>query len=219
MQSQRPTPPTYHEVKQGDCIASIACERGLHPDTIWRHPENAELRRLREDRNILFPGDRVFLPEKQRKDVSAASDARHRFRRKGVPEMLQLVLQDQHDRPRVGVEYVLTIDGIHREGVTGEDGVIECPIPPDARDAILRLRQGEQMVRYRLPLGHLDPISEVRGVQMRLRNLEFYGGEPDGELDEETLSAVEDFQRHHGLEPNGRLDEVTRNKIEEVHRS
>jgi len=209
----------YYEVKQGDCIASIACEHGFFPDTLWNHPENAQLKKLREDPNILLEGDLVHIPDKRRKEVSGATENRHHFRRKGVPEMLQLVLQDQHDQLRVGLEYVLTIEGNHHEGVTGADGVIECPIPPDARDAILRLREGERWVRYQLPLGHLDPITEVRGVQMRLRNLEFYNGAADGKLSEETRWAIEEFQRHHGLEPTGALDAGTRNKIEEVHRS
>lgn len=208
-----------YPVKQGDCIASIACEQGFFPGTLWNHPENAQLKKLRRDPNILLEGDVVHVPDKRRKEVSGATETRHRFRRKGVPEMLRVVLQDQHDQPRADVPYLLTIDGSHHEGVTGADGLLEYPIPPAARDAILRLREGERETVYRLPLGDLDPISEVSGVQMRLRNLEFYGGEANGELSDETQSAIEEFQRHHGLEPTGKLDAATRSKVEEVHRS
>lgn len=208
-----------YEVKQGDCIASIASEHGFFPGTLWNHPENRPLKRLRKDPNILLPGDVVHVPDKERKEISAATGARHRFRRKGVPEMLRIVLQDQQDESRADVAYVLTIDGVHHEGITGADGLIESPILPAARDAILRVRDGESTTVYRLPLGDLDPITEVSGVQMRLRNLEFYGGETHGELSEETRSAIEDFQRHHGLAPTSALDAATRTKIEQVHRS
>jgi N-acetylmuramoyl-L-alanine amidase len=211
--------PKDYEVKQGDCIASIACEQGFSPDTLWSHPENAQLRRLRKDHNILLPGDIVHIPDKQLKEVSAATGARHRFQRTGLAEMLRIILQDEQGQPRADVSYILTIDGYNHDGITGTDGLIEYPIPADAREASLRIQEGERQRVYLLPIGQLDPIDETSGVQMRLRNLDFYGGEVDGALNNETQAAIEEFQRHYGLDPTADLNVATRDKIREVHKS
>jgi hypothetical protein len=77
-------------VKQGDSIASIAYNRDLFWETIWEHPKNAKLKEQRGNPNILKPGDRVFVPEKEAKPESCTTDQRHRFRRKGVPEKLKI---------------------------------------------------------------------------------------------------------------------------------
>ena len=44
----------YHEVKQGDCMASIADEYGFFWKTIWHLAENSELRRKRTDPYVLL---------------------------------------------------------------------------------------------------------------------------------------------------------------------
>lgn len=79
-----------HVVGQGDCISSIAESYGLFWETIWNHAQNAELKRNRQDPNVLAPGDEVFLPEKEPKEEPCAVDLRHRFKKKGVPAKLRM---------------------------------------------------------------------------------------------------------------------------------
>jgi hypothetical protein len=206
-----------YRVQQGDCISSIAFKHGFFPDTLWNHPKNAQLKQLRKDRNILLEGDVVFIPDKQSNQVAKTTDARHRFCLKGVPEKLRLIIRNENDQARGNVQYTLTIDGAHFQGATGSDGSIEHWIAPSAASARLVLHDGAQETVFVLPLGHLDPITQVSGIQMRLRNLDFYNGEIDGELNEKTEWAIEEFQRRQGLEPTGRVDDRTRAKLEEVH--
>ena len=71
--------PINHQVKQGDCISSIAFENGFFPDTIWNHPSNAELKKKREDPHVLLPGDMVFIPDKRPKEVSEPTNQVHKF--------------------------------------------------------------------------------------------------------------------------------------------
>ncbi len=82
---------TEHTVRQGECIHSLAERYGFFPDTLWDHAENRDLRDLREDSNILQPGDVVHIPDLTEREESGSTDERHRFRRRGVPAMLRVV--------------------------------------------------------------------------------------------------------------------------------
>ncbi|HUU46767.1 MAG TPA: peptidoglycan-binding protein [Acidobacteriota bacterium] len=203
-----------YTVKQGDCISSIAFEHGFFPDTIWNDPENSELKEKREDPNVLLPGDVVYIKDKEIKEESCASDQRHRFRRKGVPEILRIQFKI-NDEPRANEAYVLEIDGSRSEGKSDGDGVVEVWIPPSAMSGKISFPDGED--EYELELGDLDPITEISGLQARLRNLGFYDGEVDGEESEELEQAIRVIQERHDLEPTGELDETTRDKILEEH--
>src|SRR6187551_147610 len=84
-------------VHQGDCLSSIAAELGFLPESLWNDPGNAELKSRRKDMNVLMPGDVVNVPEKRPRSESVATDAKHRFVRKGVPSHLRvrLVVDDE----------------------------------------------------------------------------------------------------------------------------
>jgi hypothetical protein len=81
--------PEYN-VNQGESIASIAHQQGIFWETIWNHPHNAQLKERRGNPNILYPGDVVFIPEKEEKQESCATEQRHHFRKKGNTIRLQL---------------------------------------------------------------------------------------------------------------------------------
>jgi hypothetical protein len=55
-------------VQEGDCISSIAVERGFFWQTIW--DANPDLKKLRQNPNILFPDDIVHIPVLEPKNQS-----------------------------------------------------------------------------------------------------------------------------------------------------
>lgn len=200
--------PRNHVVVLGDCIASIGYQYGFFPDTLWDAAENAELRKLRKDPNVLSPGDVVAIPDKRVRTEAAVTDKLHRYRRKGVPERLriQLMLGEQ---PRSEEAYAIEIDGVVvAEGLTDADGQILVPIVPNARSGRILMKNGQEQIE--LQLGHLAPIDKLAGVQMRLQNLGYYSGPLDGEMSVDLQEALVCFQVDHGLEPAPELDDATK---------
>lgn len=193
-----------HVVRPGECISSIAFDHGFFPDTLWRHPENAKLSRLRKDKNVLMPGDVVFVPDLRPREESAATDRRHCFRRKGVPERLRVQLLDG-GKPRAHAAFEVDIDGTRSLGSTDGQGRVDLAIPPNSRTAIITLVATKES--FHLRLGELDPLDETSGVQARLRNLGYYHGPVDGRLEVQTVEAILAFQIARGLELTGAIDE------------
>ncbi|MBK8813190.1 MAG: peptidoglycan-binding protein [Acidobacteria bacterium] len=205
-----------YQVKQGDCISSIAFENGFFPDTIWDHPNNARLKEQRKDPNILQPGDIVFVPDKRIKELSEPTDQVHKYRYKSVPAKLSLRLL-VNGEPRRNTPFTLEIDGNLTTGTTDSDGTVKVSIPPDAKSGNLTVGTGEDQMKFALDLGRLDPIDQISGVQKRLNNLGYDCGIVDGTLNSETKKALQAFQSHSGLPANGELDEATKSKLRQTH--
>lgn len=201
-----------HVVRQGECIESIALAAGYLPDTLWNHPDNAQLKRERKDPSLLLPGDRVQVPDPRPKQESAADGQKHRFHRKGLPSKLRVrILRD--GEPRKNEPYTLNIDGRLSQGSTDGDGVVEVPVPPNAQQGTLIVGQDEKdQQKFELRLSGLDPVASITGVQQRLGNLG-YPCPASGVLDEPTRSALADFQRAFDLEATGEPDRKTRDKL------
>jgi N-acetylmuramoyl-L-alanine amidase len=208
-----------HQVKQGDCISSIAFENGFFPDTIWNHPNNAQLKEKRKDPNVLMPGDMVFVPDKRIKEVSEPTNQVHKFRYKSTPAKLRIQFSD-NDKPRANVPYKLTLDGkiVSNPGDrTNSNGLVVCSVSPDAREGILELGEGDNKIEYKLALGYLNPVKEISGVKQRLRNLGFYGGKIDSTMDEELKNSIQAFQSVNNLTATGELNQETMNKLRNLH--
>lgn len=206
----------YHTVIRGDCISSIAANAGLTWQQVWDAPENAKLKELRKDPNILSAGDVVFVPEKTLKTVSGGTNSRHRFVKKGVPAMFRMQLFDGAE-PRKNQSYVLVVDGKEYKGTTNGEGVLEEPISPSAVMGALTI--GPDNFHISLEFGHIDPITELSGLQARLTNLGFDCGSINGILDDATRAAISAFQYRFGLEQTGQPNEATYARVQELHDS
>ncbi len=215
-QSSGPVGSGNYEVQQGDCIESIASDHGHFWGTIWNHPNNQQLKQKRKNPNILLAGDNVFVPDLRIKQESGPAETRHRFRRKGVPSKVQIVLKDKQGNPRPNLDYVMEIDGQLAQGKTDGQGKVEHPILPNAQKG--RLIVGNEGEEYDLNLGNMDPVTEITGVQSRLENLGF-NCEVTGKLDDTTKQAIRAFQKKHALKETGEPDDPTRQKLEQEHGS
>jgi hypothetical protein len=206
-----------YEVRPGDCMASIAHERGFFWKTLWEHPINSEIRRERKDPNALLPGDRVHIPELGQKNQECATDQRHTFVLQGEPCEFKLTLMD-YDRPYANEPYRLTVDGVFFNGVLDGNGTLAIKIPGNAQTGTLFVGTPPLEERFDLELGEMDPIQSLSGIRKRLENLGFEcGGEE--ELGPQTTGALADFQKANHLTVTGELDDDTRQMLEQQHLS
>lgn len=208
---------SYYTVKSGDCLSTIATKYGFRDyRTIYDHPANASFKARRPNPNLIYPGDVVFIPDKQTKALIVPAGAPHRFQ-----------LRTQQTRFRVRIQfgapftYHLDIEGKAFDGKGSEGAVIDVPIPPDARVGKLSLwldhDMDEDPMEFNVNLGALDPIEEVSGVQARLNNLGFNSGPVDGEVGPKTRRAVRAFQEAFGLDTTGEIDDDTRRELKARH--
>jgi hypothetical protein len=196
--------------KDGDCIISIAGDTGFFWETIWNDPDNASLKQLRKEPNVLFAGDVVSIRDKQVKQEAGATDSLHSFVRKGTPAMLKLQLLDRNHQPRTNLKYTLVIDGALRSGTTDSNGWIKESMPPNAQKADLTVEDQGVQEKYKMGLGTVDPITETSGVEQRLKNL---GHSTTGGLSQ----AIGTFQKKYGLPVTGNPDDATRDKLKSIH--
>jgi hypothetical protein len=69
-----------YTIKQGDHLSSIAKAYGFSDyHKIWNDPNNASLKQLRRNPHVLYPGDQVFIPDKELQSFSKPTDKKHQF--------------------------------------------------------------------------------------------------------------------------------------------
>lgn len=198
-----------YKVKQGDCISSVAFEKGFFPATIWDHPNNKELKDKRKDPNVLLPGDSLFVPDKRINEVSKPTNEVHKFRIKNTPKLLRVQFIDL-ETPVANMDFEFEIDGVLKTGKTDNEGWINEYIDPSARKGQLTFADGS---KFELLLGNLDPVDEISGIQGRLWRLGLFEGKIDGKLTDETKAAIALFQTSCDLEATGEPDQSTKDEL------
>jgi hypothetical protein len=208
---------TRYTVDQGDSVASLSFEHGLFWETVWKHPENADLRKRRGERNILLPGDTIFIPGRRLNHCSCATEKRHTFVKRGVPEKLNIRFLDIEGMPIANEPCVLKIDGRLVPCQLDGDGWLRTTVPPDARTGEIKIGSKGEYGVFQIAVGHLDPITELTGIQARLAHLGYFEGALDGELSDELKQAVLKFRENNKLEESMEIDDEFRNKLKEIH--
>lgn len=204
-----------HVIRPGECVSTLAARHRLEWKAIWDHPENAALRRLRSNPNLVAPGDEVFVPDVEPKQLQGATGQAHHFvvSREAVTLRLRLVASGE---PVANAGCTLEADGCSVAGRTDGDGVLEVAVPAELRRA--RLVVDDRPDAWWIEIGALPPPDGVEGARARLRNLGYHVGTGSVRaLDEATRGAIAEFQRAHGLEPTAELDDVTLRTLVQAH--
>ena len=211
----------YYTVEQGDHLSKIAKDNGFTDYTvIWDHPNNADLKKQRQNPNVLFPGDQVFIPEMEEKQESGATDKKHTFTINKKTLKLRLVLEDIYEKPIAGAQCALLVEGQTFQLTTDANGKLEQEIPLDAKEGTLTIR-GDQTPFANdiipIKIGHLDPIDELSGQIARLNNLGYFAGPLAGSDTDALESAVQEFQCDNSLNIDGICGPQTQSKLKQVH--
>jgi N-acetylmuramoyl-L-alanine amidase len=218
-----------HIVKQGEHVSRIAKQYGFTDyRTVWEHGPNAELRRKRDNPNVLFPGDRLLVPEKALKEEPRPTDQRHRFQVRRPTLRLRIVLQDLAHKAIAGARCELRVESEVDERTTDGEGLLQREIALDAENGVLVVKTplpAAEAFPLLLPvrIGHLHPVDEVSGQKARLNNLGYFAGPVEGRSDADNkelfLSAIEEFQCDHDLVVDGKCGPRTQAKLKQVHGS
>lgn len=225
----------WHVVKQGDWLSKIASQYGLSDwHVIWKDAHNADLAKHR-DPNILFPGDKIFIPQPALREESRSTDKCHEHVLKTFSDFFELTLLFSDGTPIKNENYTLYITDPPLTGTTDGNGHFrhEHLDPTKMHSGVLDL-PGVFMQLWidmgALNPGHKDDGAEDRyydnglsGIQMRLANLGYDPGTTDGLLDEDgklpagTRHALALFQAIEmglsGTQISAELDNSTRKAI------
>lgn len=214
-----------YTVESGDCMSSIAAKFRLpNWKTLYDLPENAELKRLRPNPNLLVPGDVVKVPNDDTKTEAVQTDQKYKFKLVGEKVKLIIFLKDDAGKAISGKKFKIEIADFVKEGKSGGDGKIEADIPADEKTGSLRVWFDDPKkiapIIFPLEIGALDPIEVKTGVKSRLANLGYYPGPIDDTDNDEFTEALKQFQMKNKLTPtDGVLSDATRDKIKELYGS
>ena len=209
--------PLIHIVADGDHLSSIAKRYGFENfETIWNAPDNAQLRKHRENPSTLLPGDEVLIPQKEEPVFKKPASQSHKFTIHVPQLVLRLKVLDFFGKKIANTDATLEVDGASQPVTTDGAGMLEVPISRDARSAKLKIEDLE----FDLQIGALDPLPEDTGIEARLTNLGYPTGDPDEDTvahDEQVKFAIELFQSDQSLPIDGEMTPDLLDKLGQVH--
>jgi len=211
-------------VRQGDYLTKLAHTMGFDPDLVWNHSKNSELREKRADKDLLHPGDILWLPpspDKKRLQVRSGAANRYiaRIPKKPVEVRIQVGGEPLADEPAV----ILGIGPDPFETKTDEAGWIRTEVQVHVREIEVILPRKRRTLRVRV--GDMDPVNTVNGLRKRLQHLGFYqptrvGVENQDASDPSALiGALKAFQMARNIAPSGKLDDETKSALLAKHGS
>lgn len=172
-----------YTVVQGDHLSKIAKMFGFTDyHTIWDDPNNANLKQQRQNPNVLYPGDVLYIPDRELREEARPTEQQHHFKLQKPPLKLRLILQDIYEQPIANTKCLLNLGTNSLNVTTDSTGKIEQAIPADVRDAQLVIQDDQQTAfantLIAVEIGDLDPVDQLSGQIARLNNLGYFAGDP-----------------------------------------
>jgi hypothetical protein len=197
-----------HVVRQGEHISGIAEAEGFGDfHIIWDHANNASIKAIR-DPHVLFPGDEIFIPDREEREESKPTTEVHVFE-VDIPKLfLRLRVRDLDNRAVENAPCELGLVGtelVPKE--TDKEGMVvpEEIIPRKVRKGELLVHiqkkpakkddppPPEEKMKVDLRIGSLNPEKKLSGQQARLNNLGYFAGFTLNDI-EQMLWAAEEFR-------------------------
>jgi hypothetical protein len=206
-----------HVVQQGEHLRGIAFRRGVTPDTIWSHPKNEALTKQRKNRDMLCPGDLLFVPGEPPEPLALSVGTVNAYQAT-VPKTPVKVHFDPKASEVANKPFEVHGAGGEKPltGTVSGDGAVEFDVPVNVRWVEVVIPDAG--IRTSIHVGDLDPIDEPSGVTQRLRNLGLLPLKGDVS-DEDIAAALRTLQKRNGLPPTGTLDDPTKAAVAAAHKS
>src|SRR5271170_2524306 len=119
----------YYTVRQGDHVTRIALSWGFCDwSPVWNAPENADLRSKRTSPDVLMPGDRLYVPDLQTKELSAATDQRHNYILVQKPLNLRIKILDRFNDCLSNTDCAFRVGGDSKKMSTDSAGGLVHPL-------------------------------------------------------------------------------------------
>jgi len=207
-----------HIVQQGEYLALIAKNYGVSSwRTIYNHPDNAAFKEKRPEPDLVYPGDKIVIPEIECRVEQCEVESKHTFKRVSDTFQLHVRIEDYAGVAISNTKYTLEFRNTKLEGTTSDAGVIDRPIPLGINRVGIFIwedaKASTPMLTWSLDVGDLDPIERISGVQARLANMCINCGRIDGVMGPKTCAAVKIFQKQNDLVVDGIVGPKTNKKL------
>ncbi len=203
-------------IRQGDYLSQLAYRFGFDATEVWNHSSNEALRRVRENPEVLAPGDVLFLPQAPpRRPLTVNDGTTNRFSANVPTTNVSLKLRDPEGRPIANKAYRVTGTPAEITGSSDGEGNVSFRVPVHSGEVRLVFDEGGSV---RVNVGHMDPVQTASGALKRLQHLGYQAPvsmEPEYAL----RMMIMRFQRDHGLTVNGTMDDPTASALVSAHQS
>lgn len=184
--------------------STAGCLRRMWSDASARRSPQAE-RRVFEESQDTF-GCRFYHRLNADSPCECAS---------GGKVWISIQLLDTQQRPIPNAPYKLTLGGSVVEETADSNGMFTKYISAASGGGTLEAAGR----KYNLAIQSLPPVTELKGMQLRLANFGYDCGACNGAMNPQTEAALKAFQSLHGLAETGVSDEATQKTVKRIHGS
>jgi hypothetical protein len=190
-------------VRQGDFVDLLAHNYGFDADDVWNDSANDDLRQNRDNPNVLYPTDVLYIPSPpDPASVSLQTGTTNTF----VSDVPTVPVQLRFDYPDLASQ-AFTIDEIPElTGLLADgDGIAKFEVPINIGDFTVTFTSSG--TSFAFVLGNLDPVGTLSGIFQRLQNLGYIPREVDVDTsDLEPLRRALQRFRDYNMDPDDALD-------------